>query len=164
MATVTVAGTGVGVDLSEWKGLTKALRLASDEAPRELRKRLRAAGEVMAEAARHIAGEHSTTIPDTIKVRTAGATVAVTAGSPESPLARLYELGNSPGRRRASASGLPTFRHPVFGKDTWVDQPRWRFLTPAATVTMPIIEREVAAALEDAARVITEAFQGGHLG
>lgn len=41
----------------------------------------------------------------------------------------LYEFGNR-GGGRAAESG--TFRRRVWGHDTWVDQPRWAFLRPAA--------------------------------
>jgi len=118
----TPGANGFATDASDLKVLAKHLREVDRKASRNLRRAERAVGEVIAVEARKRASEHSTSIPPTIKVRVAGGTIEVRAGTEDQPLARLFEVGNE-GR------GKSTFRHPVFGdKSNWVEQPMHPFL------------------------------------
>lgn len=133
---------GVRVDTSEVKQLIRDLKRAAPAARSGIRRAVKESAAIVAEEARHIAGEHSRSIPPTIKASaylsgSRGALATVTAGKGV-PLAALYELGN---RGRGRNPDSPTFRHPVFersaeGKlqptDQWVDQARYPFLKPAA--------------------------------
>lgn len=152
-----VGGRG-GIDTSEFHEAARALRKADAVLNRELRSSLRAAGFIVAERAKILAGAHSKKIADTIKVRTAGAGVEVRAGSADVPTAVLYELGNQQRRSRIGvAQEGGTFRHPVFGnRDVWVDQPRYPFLAPAAALSAAEVDREVGRAMDLVARTIAE--------
>jgi hypothetical protein len=148
--------SGQAVDTREYRNAAKALKKSAKLTSRELRKKLREGGEIMAIAARTIASEHSEKIPPTIKVRVAGATVSVQAGGAKAPIAGLFELGNQ-GRK----GGGKTFRHPVFGnREQWVEQPMHPFLKPAAEITLPEAQRQIRKALKEAAKVITTDYDG----
>jgi hypothetical protein len=153
--TVTVRGQG-GVDTSDFRATAKVLRTAAPDVNKKLRKGLREAGLVVAEEAKKIASEHSKTIAGTVKVRVASTTVAVVAGG-KTPLAALYELGNTGNHARsATAGGGGTFRHPVFGNmDNWVSQKSYPFLAPAAVKSGPVVERLVLRELDEVIRHIT---------
>lgn len=146
--TVTVLTGGSGIDTTEFKDAVKALRKAEPILQRELRRELRAAGMIVAVEARAIASKSSKTIPPTIKVRTAGATVAIIAGGADAPVAALFELGNTGDRRSSEAAGSGTFRHPVFGRDAWVEQDMHRFLAPAALANLKRVDARIFAALD----------------
>ena len=150
--------SGLALDTRSYKDAAKALRQGARHLQKDFRSRLREGGEIMAAEARKIAAEHSESIPSTVKVRVAGATVAVTAGGPKSPVASLYELGNVGGRKSAAASNRGTFRHPVFGTDVWVEQPRYPFLKPAADATLPAAQAAIVRALDDAAHIIATEY------
>lgn len=159
--TVTVRTGGSGIDTSDFRAVAKALRQAQPELARELRKSLRKAGEIVAVEARSLAEKDSKSIPPTIKVRVASATVSVVAGGKDAPVAGLFELGNTGGSKSASASRKGVFRHPVFGnRDVWVNQPMHRFLAPAAASRAMQVERAVLGALDQATRTIV--FGGEH--
>lgn len=145
----TTERTGKAIDTRAYRDAAKALRQGAKHLNRELRKELRAAGEIMAVEARKVAGEHSETIPPTIKVRVAGATVSVQAGGAKAPIAGLFELGN-----KGRASRGKTFRHPVFNTGVWVEQPRHRFLEPAAEKTLPEAQERIMHALEETAEIV----------
>lgn len=152
--TVTARGVA-GVDTSDFKKLIRALRKADSELAVTVRKGLRASGEIVAERARDIASEHSTSIPPTIKVRTAGAAVAVVAGGGDVAIAELFELGNARGAKSVMA-GAATFRHPVFGNgDRWVTQATHPFLAPALEESLPEVETAVTEALDVAVKSLT---------
>lgn len=151
---VTVAGGGFGIDTREFKNMVRALRQAQPEITRHLRSDLRAAGELVAEDARRRAGEHSTTIAATIKVRTVNAAVAVEAGGGDSPLAGLFELGNAGKGSSQTPSKGGTFRHPVYGRDVWVEQQMHPFLQPAALHNAPAVEKLILGALDAATQTI----------
>jgi hypothetical protein len=154
--TVTVRTGGAGIDTRDFKDVVKVLRKAQPEAHKQLRRRLRKAGEIVAVAARELASEHSEKIPPTVKVRTAGATVAVIAGGKDAAIAPLFELGNTGGSKSAAAARRDKFRHPVYGnRQVWVDQDMHPFIAPAAAAHMLAVERDVVGALDDAARLIT---------
>jgi hypothetical protein len=144
MATVTLKSSGLSMDTTAFKDFAKALRRAQPVLARGLRARLREAGELVAAEARSNLSGVSTSIPPTIKVRTSGAGVAVVAGGNGKPLAGLFELGNQ-GR-----SGGTTFRHRVFGSDTWVEQPMHPFLYKALESKAEEAEALVVEALDAA--------------
>ena len=163
MATAIVGSGGFGIDTTAFRDVAKALRFAGGEAPKNLRRSLRAAGEIVAVEAKSIASEHSSSIPPTIKVRVTGATVSVVAGNANVPLAGLYELGNYRVSHGVTHNrGGDSFRHPVFvakkdlpGPDgSWVDQPSWQFLKPAALNKEDELEVAVTAVLDDAVKTI----------
>ncbi len=134
--------TSFGIDLSNLKTFAEQLKKLEPRLARRLRDNLAEAGETVAERARGLAAEHSTSIPPTIKTRVRGVNVYVSAGSAAVPLAGLYEVGNASGRRVRSGSG--TFRHPVFGnKDVWVDQPGFPFLRRALEEVEPLLVERV---------------------
>jgi hypothetical protein len=143
---------GMGVDATDFAGFAKALRKAAPDLAKLLRTNLRAVGSVAADEARGIAGEVSTSIPPTIKVRVSGATVAIVAGGKENAIAGLFELGNKPNRR----SPGDTFGHPVFGnKQVWSRQATHPFLAPAVTNRGAEVEAGALDALDDViARVV----------
>jgi hypothetical protein len=148
--------SGKALDTREYRNAAKALRKSAKITSKALRKHLRAAGVIMAVEAQHIAGEHSESIPPTVKVRVAGATVSVQAGGIKAPIAGLFELGNQ-GQKDSKGH----FRHPVFGdSDVWVTQRGYPFLRPAAELTLPVAQRQIAKALEEAAEVTTTGFEG----
>lgn len=140
----------MGVDTRQFHAFVSACRKAAPMVSKGLSKDLSAAGEIVAAEARSISGQHSQTIPPTIKVRRRVATVAVQAGSQDVPLAILYEKGN-----KGSGSNSRTFRHPVFGNSrNWVEEPRYPFLRPAADKTMPAVEALVLKKLDAAVEEI----------
>jgi hypothetical protein len=152
--------SGQAIDTSGYRDAAKALRKGAKTTSKVLRKELRAAGELMAADARIIAEEHSEKIPPTVKVRVAGATVAVQAGGANAPIAGLFELGNQ-GNKSKSATSSGYFRHPVFGnKEVWVYQRMHRFLRPAADKVLVIAQARIVSALDKAAKVITTGYGG----
>lgn len=153
MATERIGG-GVGVDTRDLRAFVRATKKASPTAARGLRLMLRGAGEVVAEEARHIASQHSASIPPTIKARTYLATVSVSAGK-DVPLAALYELGNRGGNQDS-----PTFRHPVYGnRNVFVEQQRYPFLRPAAQAKEAELQEAVMKVADAVADVLTNRFE-----
>jgi hypothetical protein len=143
-----VPGGGFGIDTSDFRAVAKALRAAAPQTAKALRKNLRTAGLGVAAEARKKAGEHSKSIPPTVKVRVASTTVSIVAGGQNAPLAALYEIGNK-GRNPGD------FRHPVFGnRNVWVTQKGYPFLRPAALAARAELEVAVVAALDEAVRII----------
>lgn len=146
MTTVKLTGHG-GLDTTDFKSFSRALRRAQPVLAKGLRVQLRAAGELVAEEARGQVSGASKSIPPTIKVRTSGVTVSVIAGGNGKPLAGLFELGN------ASGGGGGTFRHPVYGnQDVWVNQPMHPFLGKALDAKKDEAMVLVVNALDDAIR------------
>jgi hypothetical protein len=142
---------GWGLDTRDFNKMAKGLREAKPELAKELKKALRAAGEITAAEARLVSSEHSRTIPATVKTSVRGTRVEVRAGGPAVPIAGLYEYGN-----RAKASGN-TFRHPVFGDRTnWVEQKRYPFMRPAVERTRRAAEAEMLKALDAVSRKMVE--------
>lgn len=130
-----------GIDTTDLHDLAKALRKAAPELSKDLRTDLRKAGAIVATEAKKKASEHSKSIPPTIKLRAAGATVAVSAGKGV-PLAGLYELGNKGGKPGS-------FRHPLFGDWSYPQvQKGYPFLAVAAEATIVETEKAVGEAVE----------------
>jgi hypothetical protein len=126
MASYTNVGTGGGIDTTAFTSFAKALRTAAAGVSKQLTLRLRAAGAIVADAAKVNASGVSTTIPPTIKTRVRSTTVSVVAGGGNVAIAGLFEAGN-----KGKGAGGGTFRHPVFGTAVWVEQPMHPFLYPA---------------------------------
>lgn len=135
MPTTTVSKASL--DTSSFKRFAKALRAAEPELASEFRKSLRLAGGIIAGIAQRNAA-WSTKIPGTIKSRTSGASVTVVAGGPNAPAAAAFEHGGNSG----------VFRHPVFGTDTWVNQPARPFLKPAVDEGTPAAQKAAVDALD----------------
>jgi hypothetical protein len=150
----TVAGfTGKsGVDLRGMRKLTRDLR--GFKPSKELHKALRAAGLMIAEDAKEIAGEVSTSVPPTVKVRVSKTKISVVAGNEDVPLAGLLELGNKgKNRKQQTASSTGEFRHPVWGdrdEVEWVAQPMHPYLLKAAVKNYKNIESLEGAAVAKA--------------
>lgn len=139
---VTIAGAG-GIDTRDFRRFAKALLVASPLIYATLRINMRGVGDIVAEEARHIAGEVSATIPDSIKVRVSGATVSVIAGGNGIPIAGLLELGN-----QGDKVGI-LFKHPVFGDMTdWRWQEMHPFLAPALANKLDAVEIAATEALD----------------
>lgn len=87
-----IKGAG-GIDTREFKAVAKALRKAQPAMYRQMAKNLRAAGQLVATDAKVIVGEHSSSIPPTIKVKQRGTAVSVEAGGVVGPrkLARALQ-------------------------------------------------------------------------
>jgi hypothetical protein len=81
----------------------------------------------IAESAKALAAQHSTTIPPTIRshIEKPGMGI-IEAGDRSTPIAALYERGNKGSKRTAT-----TFRHPTFGHQPYVNQPKHPYLKPA---------------------------------
>lgn len=156
MASVTERSGGYTIDTSAFTKLAKQLAEVDRRASAELDAGLAEAAEIVATGARAIAGQHSKTIPKTIKVRPPLRTkVEIRAGGKNVPIASLFELGNTGQRHTASVSRTGRFRHPVFGnRDVWVNQPMHPYLLPAAVAseryTRRIIERSLMRAFRSA--------------
>jgi hypothetical protein len=100
------------------------------------------AGQAKANAA------FSSRIPGAIYVRSSsgtdvtGASATVGVSATKAPHARVLEDGNT------GSSSTSTFRHPVYGGDTWVSQDMHPFLGPAKASKEKAITAEIAAAIE----------------
>jgi hypothetical protein len=107
----------------------------------QLRPRLKAAGGLIAAGAKSNAS-WSTRIPGAVSVsasftsRTGGASVKVSAA--KAPHARAYE----------GIEGNATFRHPVFGGSTWVDEDTRPFLVPAVNAKRAAVMADIEAAVK----------------
>jgi hypothetical protein len=148
MARPELVRTGQGIDMVGLAPFRRALAKASKMAARDLREEMRAAGEIVAKQARDNAGQHSTSIPPTIKTQVRSLTVSVVAGKGV-PLAALYEKGNADG-------GTPgQFRHPIWGnRENWAVQTGYPFLKPAVDAKMPEVEAGVMKVADEIAEVL----------
>lgn len=132
----------IGTD--DFLAFAKALREAEPLVARELRTRLRAAGEVVAAQARTNAAEFSRSIPASVKVRIQRNDVIVEGGVGGVVIAGLFEVGdNSP--------GSSSWRHPVFGDtNVWVEQDTHPWLQPAVDSNLETATAAAQAALDAA--------------
>lgn len=133
-----------GIDLKEFRKLTKDLKEFKPD--KQVKKALKMAGELIAADARALVEPHSKTVPPTIKVRIRKTSITVQAGGENVPIAGLLEMGNK-GRGKGD-----TFRHPVYGTDTWVNQPMHPYLLKATQKNTRAIE-----AFEG--QIVAEAFK-----
>ena len=127
----------------------------------ELRKELRASGEMIASGARLLAAAHSKETPPTIKVRTRidskQVTVEIHAGAPDVPIGGLLEMGNKRGGKHATK-----FRHPVFAPKgsrgdssvPWVDQPMHPYLAPMVKARRAAVTKRISAAVSKSVKEV----------
>lgn len=130
----------------------KIIRSAPKEVKDELRKAVRAAGQLVADDAKLRApkrkGEDKSRIAKTIRVGASGATATIRAGNANTPEAALLEGDGTPG----------TFRHPLFGdKDhAWYEQARQPYLHPALEAKRSDAEDLLAAAAQTAVEKVVK--------
>lgn len=125
-----MAEDGIVFDASDLDSLARDMQSAARKVRDEIDVTLLAIGTELTEAAKQIAGQHSSTVADTISMKPLPGMVVITAGADDVPIAALWEKGNKGTKDSARAQGV-WFRHPVFGGDTWVQQRRFPFLRPA---------------------------------
>lgn len=139
------ATLGTGVNVRDFRDVAKALKKAQPALYKEVAKGIRSAGKLVQDDAKVIAGQYSTSIPKTIKVRQRGLGVSVEAGGVTGGRKLAREIQSSGYGTKASnkalkkmeslSGGLPiaglyelgnkggrntvdmngTFRHPVYG-------------------------------------------------
>lgn len=112
------------------------------ELRRELRPALRSSGEKVAARVRANAS-WSSRIPAATKTKVSfskSGGVMVFTDQKAAPHARPLEFGNA---------GMFN-RHPVFGRDTWVDQPTRPFFMPAVAASEQDVVREIQNAIDKA--------------
>ena len=132
------SGSSMSVDTSGFKKLASALRRTDAQAASDLRKGLKSAADtIVVPEAKARAAAFSKSIPPTIKSRTSGVTVTIQAGG-NGPLAMLEENQGNPG----------SWRHPVFGSDTWVSQTAHPYLHPAVEAKAVEMGDAVAAVID----------------
>ena len=122
-----------GIDRKEFKALTRDLKAFKPD--KQTKKALRMAGTLIAEDAKAMVSPYSKTVPPSIRVRIRKTSISVIAGGTGVPMGGLLEMGNK-GRGESG-----TFRHPVFGTETWVKQPTHPYLLRATRKNMHAIER-----------------------
>lgn len=122
----------IDIDTSSFAKFSADLRRAAPELQKQLRKELKAAGELVAEDARRRAGSFSTRIPGAIKVGVAAGSSRIGKGGVK---IRIYVDANKAphGRPIEGITGNSFFRHPTDGEErqTWVNQPTRHYLRPA---------------------------------
>jgi hypothetical protein len=131
----------ITIDGSEVIAFSLQLRGVPTELRPELRRNIIDAAEVIAAAARSNAS-WSSRIPDAISTRVrfgTGSAVQIVVNSAKAPHARPFEgIGQRTG----------TFRHPVFGRDVWVEQQQRPFLVPAVRQHEDAAVRGVQSAID----------------
>jgi hypothetical protein len=131
----------ITIDGSEVIAFSLQLRDVPTELRPELRRNILDAAEVIAAAARSNAS-WSSRIPDAISTRVrfgTGSAVQIVVNSAKAPHARPFEgIGQRAG----------TFRHPVFGRDRWVEQQQRPFLVPAVRQHEDAAVRGVQSAID----------------
>lgn len=135
----------VVLDTRDLPAFAKRLREADRQMEKDFLAAEKAAGEIVASAAKAKAssfpGKRRTTrIADSIQVRRRGTKVSVVAGK-GAPEAAPLEFG--------SDGNGGTLRHPVFGNyDVWASQPSHPFLLPAAEENFDAFQAAVGAAVD----------------
>ena len=108
---------------SDFRRFARAMRTASRDIGKELRRAEMEAAKVVAVRAREIAAEKSPKVAATIKPFARADMIGVQAGRVDDPLARLLEIGNmSSGASLLHAGEGGTFKHPVWAtgdRSTW---------------------------------------------
>jgi len=132
------------VDLSGLKDLARVCKKVAPDVEKDLNRGIGLAGEVIAREARQNAS-FSSRIPGSIETRRRGRRVKIRAGGDAAPHAAVFEHGGLPG----------SFRHPVFGRDVWVEQAAHPFLTPALESGADEAFGLVVAAVDSALRGIS---------
>ena len=140
---------GVSIDVSSFKRFAKDMKVAEVEIKTQLRRELKAAGELVAQDARARAG-FSSRIPQRIKVGVAGNTVRVYV----LPLKAVPHRGEERALEHGGKEG--TFRHPVNKDRTkWGNQAARPYLGPAFDgVGLPAAVAGAERAVDKALRAI----------
>jgi len=132
------------VDHSSVTQLAQRLGSVPTELRRELRPKLRAVGVIISNDMKSRAS-YSTRIPGAISTTVSfaqkGGGVKIKVDARKAPHARVLERGNQRGRGT-------TFRHPVFGTDTWVSQPMQPFFFPAVHANRDRVMNEISKAVK----------------
>ena|SRR5436190_7843283 len=137
----------MAIDSTSVKALAETWGTVPAELRVRLRPALRAAGQLIANQARANAS-WSDRIPGAIGVTTSFSSrggVKVRVSATKAPHARALE-----GVTRDN-----TFRHPVFGKDVWVEQPTRPFLFPAVRAKRNQAMEAISAAIMAATKART---------
>jgi hypothetical protein len=139
------------VEYDSVRSAIRGLGRATPELKRQLRPRLRSAGESIRQDMRARAS-YSTRIPGAIGMRTSfsakGGGVSFRVSVKKAPHSRVMERGNLKGRHG-------TFRHPVFGdRQTWVSQPTRPYFYPALVAGRPAMERNITDAVRASLREV----------
>lgn len=74
-------------------------------------------------------------------------------------IAGLFELGNKGHGKTQTADEGGSFRHPLFGKDVWVEQPMHPFLLPAQKAKTADIDAGLARVAESTAKKISLLYE-----
>lgn len=114
----------IAIDATRILSFAVQLRDVPKEIQKDLRRNILDAADVIVQRARSNAS-WSSRIPNAISARVrfgTGSAVRIVVDSRQAPHARPYEGIGQRGE---------TFRHPLFGKDIWVEQQRRPFLVPA---------------------------------
>lgn len=134
----------IRIGSGEITSFRKALQNVPAEFRREVRPHIRRAADGLLQQVRANAS-WSTRIPAATRLKVSftqrGGGISVITDSKAAPHARPLE-GGSQGRRGVN-------RHPVFGRDTWVDQPTRPFFFPAVRQHEDRVVSEVQQALHD---------------
>lgn len=135
-------------DGTDFEAACTHLREAAEMIDAEVTKAVVEIGEEFKETAKIVAGQHSTSIPPTIRSVAIPHAVSVRAGNAEVPLAALYDLGNKGkgGRKRGE------FYHPTFGHKPSVAQVRHPFFKPTRKLMRKQIKARMEATWEEALR------------
>lgn len=144
-ASSSQSGASFVIDTSQLKEIGKRLRAANPVLAKQLRLRLRALGQEVADEAKEQA-DWSTRIPGSIRVRVSGFSVKVVANADgTAPDAAPYEHNGVAG----------PFRHPVFGNtDVWVSQDSRPFLAPALESKADLVEVIATGIIDDTLREV----------
>lgn len=127
-------GPSVGVQMTGLKAFTRDLRKANKALPKKLQAQMKQAGDVVADDARSRAS-WSSRIPGSIRTGASAKGAYIKAGGAAAPHAAAYETAGQ-------------FRHPVFGRDTWVEEQGRPFMVPALEARESDIEAAAVAALD----------------
>lgn len=140
----------MGVEYESVRGLVRAFGRVPIELRSELRPALRSAGEHLRADMRQRAS-YSSRIPGaiglTVRFTAKGGGIRIVVNSRRAPHARVLERGNL-GRAN-------TFRHPVYGRDTWVTQSTRPFFFPALKVGRRQVKDNVRGAVVASLREVT---------
>lgn len=157
MANVSVRRSGnfLMLDASGLRGFAEGLRRASPEMAKQLRTKMRRAGERVRDDAKVIAS--ASDVPSGIapSIRVRASLAGAGSGVHLSVLAGPKNDGDTAGGVGAAAAvehrGEPgTFRHPLFGnRDYWFEQRAHPYLRPAAERNMARVADEVLAATQE---------------
>lgn len=133
------------VDAPDLRQLYTDLKAADGNLQILLRRAIKEAAQSVADAAK-AGSSWSKRIPDAVKLKVSFSArstgVSVEVDGKKAPHARPID--------HAGKSG--TFRHRVFGTDTWVEQPARPFFASAVDAKDPEIERRILKVADDLAR------------